>query len=119
MSKKIATFLVLALFILAFSAQAADYDVELSPEEHMYILDQGDHFPKEFRPVLRDINRNHYNYSSNEVATMVISSYEVIQKENPDVSIYETLKDVERYSEDELGIDLSTYIVAYIRSQVK
>ena len=119
MSKKIATFLVLGLFILVFSAQAQQYEVELSPEEHMYILDQGDHFPKEFRPVLRDVNRNHYNYSRDEVATMVISSYEVIQKENPDVSIYDTLKDIERYSEDELGIDLSTYIVAYIRSQVK
>lgn len=119
MAKKIATFLVLGLFLLGFYAQAQQYEVELSAEEHMYILDKGDHFPKEFRPVLRDINRNHYNYSKNEVATMIISSYEVIQKENPDVSIYETLKDVERYSEDELGIDLSTYIIAYIRSQLK
>jgi len=123
MIRKIAALLVLAFFLLTHSAYAQqyrqDYGVELSAEECMYILDKGDHFPKEFKPILKDIYCNHYNYTKDEVAAIVISSYEVIQREKPQTSMYDTLADVQRYSQDELGIDLTTYIVAYIRSQLK
>jgi len=87
------------------------------PEEYLYILDEGKHYPSEFKPIIREVNRRNLQYSPDEVKDVIVSAHQVVKKYKPAVSVYEVAKDVDRYTEDDLGIDLSTLTTAYVRSQ--
>jgi len=86
-------------------------------EEYLYILDEGKHYPSEFKPIIKEVNRRNLQYSSDEVKDVIVSAHQVVKKYKPSISVYEVAKDVNRYTEDDLGIDLTTLTSAYVRSQ--
>lgn len=90
-----------------------------TPEESLSILDEGSHFPGEFRSLVEGVCLEHPGYRENEVVHLMISAYQAVQKNKPDITMYGVAKDVRRFSKDELGIDLRTYIAAYVRSQAR
>ena len=90
---------------------------EFRPEEQLYILDEGKHYPLEFKPIIREVNRRNLRYSSNEVKDVIVSAYQAVKRYKSAISVYEVAKDVDRYTEDDLGIGLPTLTAAYVRSQ--
>ena len=125
MLKKIVLLCFLSLILLVQPAYSGcsyilfiNYEVGLDPEVKMYILDLANHYPREFHAVLRDVYLNHDDYTKYEIGDFVTTAYETIQRRKDNVSIYNIAKDIQRYTEDELGIDLKTYIAAYVRSQI-
>ena len=126
MFRKIITISFLTLFSLTYGGYAEDFTLKyysytgyLSPEKCLYVLDNGRHFPNEFRPVLNEICLGHPKYNKTEVTNLMISAYQAIQKSQPDITIFEVAKGMRRFSEDILGIDLTTCVAAYVRSQAK
>ena len=110
-----------AIFAIFFActAHAGDIMFGYSPEKSLYVLDNGSHSPYEFRPLINDICIDHPQYSKGEVAYLVVSAYKAVQESKPDISMYEVVEDLRRYTEDDLGIDLATLAAAYARSQVE
>lgn len=92
-------------------------NISYTPEKRLHIVDRGSHYPSEFKKVVTDVCRQHSSYSTSEVADSMILAYQEIQKDQPKITMYEVSEDIRRNSQDELGIDLVTYIVAYVRSQ--
>lgn len=90
-----------------------------SPEEYLYVLDEGKHFPNEFKPLLAKVCFDHPQYNKLDVMNSMISAYQAVQKTQPDISMYEVAKGVGRFSDAVLGIALETYVTAYVRSQVR
>lgn len=90
-----------------------------SPEEYLYVLDEGKHFPNEFEPLLAKVCFDHPRYNKLDVMNSMISAYQAVQKTQPDISMYEVAKGVGRFSDAVLGIALETYVTAYVRSQVR
>ncbi|MBN3041126.1 MAG: hypothetical protein JW867_08350 [Candidatus Omnitrophica bacterium] len=125
MSKKIKLLVLLAFFAIFSSSAVLAEEITYAnpegynPEKNLYILDEGSHLPHEFTPVLNEIISYHPNYTKGEVVYLTVSAYRAVQKDNPDVSMYEVTKDVRRFAEDDLGIDLATLTAAYVRSQVE
>jgi hypothetical protein len=124
MLRKISLFLIVGLFILTFSAYSEQfyysyYGDGYTPEKGLAAIDQGKHFPNEFKPLVVGICLEHPSYSKNEVASLILSAYLAIQKDKPDITMYEVAEALKRFSQDKLGIDFSTYVIAYVHSQAK
>jgi hypothetical protein len=126
MVKKMMFLLILSCLFFSYYAGAEGrqmiylgYEAQRYPEDIMYILDKGNHYPREFKEVLRDIYMNHVDYTTGEVSDLAIAAYDAIEREKPETTIYDTVENLQRYTADELGIDLTTYIAAYVRSQIE
>ncbi len=124
MVKRIALIGMLGLFLGASLPGYADsgyrfIDDLYSPEKRLSVFDRGAHFPEEFKPYVIRVCSEHPGYSRDEVAKFMIAAYQEVQKDKPEITMYQVADDVRRFTRDELGIELMTYLKSYVRSQIR
>jgi hypothetical protein len=95
------------------------YKEQFSPEQSLHLLDGAKHLAKEFDPLLTQVSRLHPVYTKSEVSHLMVAAYQTIQKDKPEITMYEVTEGVNRFSEDNLGIGLETLVTSYVLSQTK
>ncbi len=89
-----------------------------SVEYRLCMLDGFKHTPREFSYILAKILRYHPTYTREEIGEMIITTYYKIKSYIPKISVYKIAQGIERFSQDNLGIDLKNLVIYYIYSQM-
>ena len=109
----------LLLFFTLFIVSDFAYAEQVKSEDYLCIVDMGSHTQQEFKSILNKIRVNHPKYTKGEIANFITLAYSNIKEKKPNISIYDVAKGTMVISDDNLGIDLENFIIAYLRSQTR
>ena len=109
----------LLLFFTLFIVSDFAYAEQVKSEDYLCIVDMGSHTQQEFKLILNKIRVNHPKYTKGEITNFITLAYSNIKEKKPNISIYDVAKGTMVISDDNLGIDLENFIIAYLRSQTR
>lgn len=107
------------LFFMFFIASVSGYNRDDITEYKFYVLSDFKYNFSDFKENITDIRRCHPQYSVKDILETIIIAYNKIKEKRSDVDIKEVVEGIERFADDNLGIDFKDLVSAYIKSQIK
>lgn len=104
-------------FFILLTALSFAYAEDMKSEDYLCILDEGSHTQREFNTILKKIQSSHPKYTRGEIVSFIALAYGSLKANKPNISVYDVAKGTMVISDDNLGIDLESFVIAYLRSR--